>query len=164
MSLSDRLVYDTPGSVMYLWLNFDEGNICLFIHIDDFSVVSCAVTALHRHTLLISYHVGIGHNQPILRHDEARASGSRHLAFEEGKPGKVEWSLEVVKAGGERGERWEKMSGTEEQEREEGGSTENEGQSGKENRTERESVYRQEKHCTEQEWQIMRGRHVQHAS
>lgn len=76
----------------YPWLDLDGGDVGLLVNVLDGRFIGVPVLELHFQLLPPScraaagHHVGIGDNQPRVRHDKARATGEGDVAAEQGVP------------------------------------------------------------------------------
>ena len=76
---SGNLSLPLPWVLTDRCFDLNEGDVRFLVHVFDFGVVGAAALQLHFHPVLVGHDVGIGHNQAVLWHDEARTAGHRHL-------------------------------------------------------------------------------------
>lgn len=63
----------------HVWLNLNQRKIQFMVNVLDSGFILDPTLELHLDPLLVGEDVGIGNNEPILRHYEPRATGCRNI-------------------------------------------------------------------------------------
>lgn len=70
-------------SQTHVWLNLNESEIQFMVNVLDGGFILDPALELHLDPLPVGEDVGIGNNEPILRHYEPRATGCRNILASE---------------------------------------------------------------------------------
>lgn len=62
----------------HIWLNLNQCKIQLMVNVLDSGFILDPTVELHSDPLPVGENVGIGNNEPVLRHYEPRATGCRN--------------------------------------------------------------------------------------
>lgn len=70
----------------HIWLNLNQCKIQFMVNVLDSGLILDPTLELHLDPLLVAEDMGIGNNEPILRHYEPRATGCRNILAAKRRP------------------------------------------------------------------------------